>query len=225
MLEKKLKKKRDLPSFIHLPYQWDIDKMREEYLKVAEIVGEYNTTPQDMDYMLHRYDKHFLPFFDFDKYHYINLTDFNEERTEPSKYNILQWPIKGQKNIDEPRMDERNYDKKNKYCNEFWSNILDTFKSPVTRAKFVIMHPHSEIKAHYDYNTDFCIRVQIPIFTNPDVKFVIERTEDKSIEELHMPADGTGWFINAGMNHWVINDGDTKRIHLMLTVVGQDDLV
>jgi aspartyl/asparaginyl beta-hydroxylase (cupin superfamily) len=79
-----------------------------------------------------------------------------------------------------------------------------------------------EIKAHVDYDTTLICRYHIPILTNPDVKFFVQR--GTSVHEFHMPADGNIYFFNQGLKHWVKNDGNTPRLHLIIDVHGQVEI-
>ena len=44
------------------------------------------------------------------------------------------------------------------------------------------------------------------------------------IQKMHMPADGSVYFLNTGMTHWAENNGDNGRIHLVISLNGQEDL-
>jgi hypothetical protein len=39
-----------------------------------------------------------------------------------------------------------------------------------------------------------------------------------------MPADGSIYFFNSGMVHWVSNNGTEPRLHLIVDTNGQEDL-
>ena len=84
------------------------------------------------------------------------------------------------------------------------------------------MAPGHSIKPHIDYNTTYSIRVHIPIITN-DQSFMCVKNKD-GIQKMHMPADGSVYFLNTGMTHWAENNGDNGRIHLVISLNGQEDL-
>ena len=41
----------------------------------------------------------------------------------------------------------------------------------------------------------------------------------------HMPADGSVYFFNSGIKHWVDNNGTESRLHLIIDTHGQEDLI
>jgi len=42
--------------------------------------------------------------------------------------------------------------------------------------------------------------------------------------KMHMPADGSVYFLNTGLVHWAENNGNEGRIHLVISLDGQEDL-
>jgi aspartyl/asparaginyl beta-hydroxylase (cupin superfamily) len=42
---------------------------------------------------------------------------------------------------------------------------------------------------------------------------------------FHLPADGSVYFFNSGIKHWVENNSSEDRIHLIVDTHGQEDLV
>jgi aspartyl/asparaginyl beta-hydroxylase (cupin superfamily) len=42
--------------------------------------------------------------------------------------------------------------------------------------------------------------------------------------EFNLPADGSVYFFNSGIKHWVHNNSDQARIHLIIDTHGQEDL-
>ena len=44
------------------------------------------------------------------------------------------------------------------------------------------------------------------------------------INKIHMPADGSVYFLNTGLTHWAENNGTEGRTHLVISLNGQDDL-
>jgi aspartyl/asparaginyl beta-hydroxylase (cupin superfamily) len=42
--------------------------------------------------------------------------------------------------------------------------------------------------------------------------------------EYKMPADGSIYFFNGGLLHWVSNNGTEPRLHLIADVEGQQDI-
>ena len=121
--------------------------------------------------------------------------------------------------------DERNYQEivdwaKGTYIEEVLNNF---FISKTTRTRLIIMKPKGFILPHMDYNTSYSVRYHIPIQTNPWSYMGIQRKNELP-EVKHLPADGGVWFINQGWKHSAWNFGETNRIHLIVSVMGQDDL-
>lgn len=121
-----------------------------------------------------------------------------------------------------PEADERNYTKPNQYLKGYVKEIRDSFKCEMTRSRYAVLKAHEQIKPHIDLNTNHAIRFHIPLITNEKVIFGV-KGKNRTVE-LNMPADGSVWFINVAYTHWVKNDGDEDRIHLIFSAVGQQDL-
>lgn len=122
-----------------------------------------------------------------------------------------------------PQLDERNYCVPNKHAKGALLDILKSFKARFTRTRLAVLMPGFEGKPHIDYNTDYSIRVHIPIFTNPNSHFCYVK-KDGTVESVHMPADGRMWCVNTGYTHYVTNLGDAPRLHLVVNLETQDDL-
>lgn len=122
-----------------------------------------------------------------------------------------------------PQLDERNYCVPNQHAKGALLEILKSFKARFTRSRLAVLMPGFEGKPHIDYNTDYSIRIHIPIFTNEQSHFCYVK-KDGSVEALHMPADGRMWFVNNGYTHYVTNLGTTPRLHIVVNLETQEDL-
>lgn len=121
-----------------------------------------------------------------------------------------------------PEADEKNYDKRNQYATGYVTEIMDLIEKEVghvTRTRYAVLMPGEEIKEHRDINTDKAVRIHIPLFTDPDVLFGVRGKN--SLVEKHLPADGNVWFINQAYPHYVKNESNKPRVHLVMSVVGQ----
>lgn len=121
-----------------------------------------------------------------------------------------------------PEADEKNYDKRNEYSKGYVGEIMDLIEKHVghvTRTRYAVLMPGEEIKEHRDINTDKAIRIHVPLFTDPDVIFGVRGK--KNTVEQHMAADGGVWFINQAYPHYVKNESNKPRVHLVMSVVGQ----
>ncbi len=118
------------------------------------------------------------------------------------------------------------YAKRNKFWKGYGAEVLDLIEQNighVARTRYAVLKAGEEIKPHLDINTDKAIRIHIPLITHPDV--VIGTEGKKRTVELHMPADGSVWFLNQGYKHWVKNDSDIDRVHLVVVVTGQNGIL
>ena len=121
-----------------------------------------------------------------------------------------------------PEADEYNYGIRNEHVKDIFKEILDMFESPVCRVRLAVLKPGFTIKPHIDYDPTYIVRYHIPIFTNEDV--VVGGKVNEDVIEYHIPADGSVYFFNSGVLHWVSNNGTEPRLHLVVDTNGQDDL-
>lgn len=85
------------------------------------------------------------------------------------------------------------------------------------RARFSTLAPHSTVKPHIDYDTLYGIRIHIALETNEHCYNGGWDRDGNEVKE-HIPADGTVWFVNPGVKHYAVNDGDTARNHLIISL-------
>lgn len=155
----------------------------------------------------------------------IRLKDNPYKQMPLTEYNPNFDPKKFHVKIPKNRLDERQYNKIKPWVkNTYLEKVLSTFKGFVTRVRISRMEPGCIVDEHIDYNTDYSIRVHIPLRTNNKSGFYIRRDLNGKKDYIQMPADGHCWFINQGYRHSAWNKGDTPRDHLVLSIVGQDDL-
>lgn len=233
--------RKQLPSFLKLPYHFDMDKILYEFKKFEDtnLYDDLNSSNPDSAYgdFYNSSSKleHLKKFAEVNEdvskgsqfYRQLSLTEFDGERSERQleQDNSVSTYRKSTNPADpsyDPVMDERRYTRRKDICTGYWNDILDTFKAPVTRTRFAYMAPGHSIKPHIDYNTTYSIRVHIPIITNKDA-FMCVKTKD-GIQRMHMPADGGVYFLNTGLTHWAENNGTEGRIHLVISLNGQEDL-
>ena len=247
-----LKKRRELPLFCRLDYRFDIQRILDEFHKNQfDNFAKYNDlNPGSELYenaLVYREYLHkwFLRDDEISKslnnntgfcgesYKQLALTDFDKEkfgRTDVDSLKRLKNDrkmriVKRASSEDSnyiPEADERNYTKRNHNVAGVFEEILDTFKAPVARVRFAVLMPGFRTATHIDSDTDYTIRIHIPIVTNLSAVFGIQKAG--VTKELHLPADGGVWFVNAGFPHYVFNGGTSPRVHLILALSGQDDL-
>lgn len=73
----------------------------------------------------------------------------------------------------------------------------------------VISGTHQDINPHME---NYNVRLHIPIITNPMSVFCT--TEGC----LHLPADGNGYFVRVNQPHYIKNEGERERYHLIMNV-------
>lgn len=83
------------------------------------------------------------------------------------------------------------------------------------RSRLMGLAPHSEVPSHIDihYYWRTHIRIHIPVITNPAVRFTC------GPDSVHM-APGECWIFDSFQLHNVQNEGDERRIHLVIDTVG-----
>lgn len=121
-----------------------------------------------------------------------------------------------------PEADEYNYGIRGPLVTGELEKTFDMFKSKITRARLAYLDAGHEIKPHYDYDTSYITRYHIPLLTKPEVMFFTKR--EGKVYQRHIPADGRVYFLNAGFVHWVKNNSDSPRLHLIIDCAEQYEL-
>lgn len=168
------------------------------------------------------------PMMEGDNYRQVYLTDFDETKTGGEVKFEFTNIFKRTRRLDPskseylPEADELNYGVRNELVTGELAKILDMFPSKLTRVRLAYLKDHFDIKPHVDYDPSYIVRYHIPLITNIDVRMFMERGSD--LAEIHLPADGKVYFFNSGLKHWVKNDGNEGRLHLIIDVHGQQEL-
>lgn len=171
-------------------------------------------------------------FLEGDKYKQLYLTDIDPSKMKTDSHTLFASStsiFSRTKRLNPlsdtyiPEADELNYNIRNKHVTDIFSEILDTFNSTVTRVRLAVLMPKFNIKPHVDYDPSYITRYHIPIFTNEQNIFGI-KIKNENIE-FNMKADGSVYFLNTGLLHWVNNNSDFPRLHLIIDTHGQDDLI
>lgn len=121
-----------------------------------------------------------------------------------------------------PEADELNYGIRTELVKGEFEKIFNLFSSKITRARLTFLMAGHEIKPHLDYDPTYITRFHMPVITHPDVIMYMERNGKET--SMHMPADGKIYFFNAGIKHWVKNNSQIDRLHLIIDVHGQAEL-
>lgn len=168
------------------------------------------------------------PSLEGDKFRQIQLTQFDTSKSKGMPEIKATTELERQRRLDPrsenylPEADEYNYGIRGPLVKGELEKILDMFKSKITRARLAFLDAGHEIKAHYDYDTAYITRYHIPLLTKPEVKFYTKR--NGAVYEHHFESDGRVYFLNAGYVHWVKNDSDSPRLHLIIDCAEQYEL-
>lgn len=163
-----------------------------------------------------------------DKFRHLMLTKFDESK-RTNKVNFKYTSVyERQRRLDPsspnymPEADELNYGVRTELVTGEIEKILNMFTSKITRVRLAYIAGNHDLKPHIDYDPSYIVRYHIPIITNPGVKMFMDRSG--KTYSRHLPADGRVYFFNTGIRHWVQNDSDKARVHLIIDVHGQDEL-
>jgi len=103
------------------------------------------------------------------------------------------------------------------------ASIVNAFKCPHGRIRIMKLLPGTIIRSHrdtYEEVSDISfgqVRLHIPIKTNDKVQFTVAR------KNYHLP-EGRLIYINFTKQHYVRNDGNEERVHLVLDLKVNDFL-
>lgn len=97
-------------------------------------------------------------------------------------------------------------------------SVLDSLGAAILKVRIMKLIKGKKIATHIDnFADDNIIRLHIPIVTNPDVRFVVEK-EDRNLEE------GNLYWVNVRKQHRVENKSNKDRIHLVFDVLRNENI-
>lgn len=100
----------------------------------------------------------------------------------------------------------------------YFKEIVDSFQCEKESVRLLSLSPNSYIKEHTDSDggyEDGFFRIHIPIQTNDKVIFTVNK------KPLPM-REGECWYANFNKPHFVSNQGETDRIHLVIDCLRND---
>jgi Aspartyl/Asparaginyl beta-hydroxylase len=100
----------------------------------------------------------------------------------------------------------------------YFKEIIDSFQCEKEAVRLLSLSPNSYIKEHRDNNSGYengFFRIHIPIQTNDKVIFTVNQ------KPLTM-REGECWYADFNLPHFVSNDGETDRIHLVIDCLRND---
>lgn len=227
----------ELPVIAPLNIRFDIERLRQE---LAEFARDkvWDGLGSDYAHMCETHTKLPKMFFkeeelagvdcvcDLDwehtSYQQLSLTEFDdsyslEQRTEKSG---SAWDNRIAKH--DEKADERWYRKVKDDVPPYLREVLASFKG-AHRTRFAQLAPNSEVKPHIDYDTLYGVRLHIALETN-DQCFNGGWDKGGNETKLHIPIDGSVWFVNPGVKHYALNGGSTARNHLIISMDSQEFL-
>lgn len=121
----------------------------------------------------------------------------------------------------DPLIDER-------LCNNFDPRLKGTYilrliselKARPTRTRFIFLKPGDRVSLHADYDPTYSIRMHFPLVTN-ELCFNGYQLGGQ-IFRFHM-VPGRRYIVNNGIPHFAENLGTTGRLHLIVSLDGQED--
>lgn len=94
----------------------------------------------------------------------------------------------------------------------YTKKAVDALQCPKLSVRFLRLQPNSEIREHKDFDMVFWdgyVRIHIPVFTNPEVEFIVDNARIDMKE-------GECWFADFSKSHSVVNKGNSARVHLVI---------
>ena len=94
----------------------------------------------------------------------------------------------------------------------YFKQVLSSFRCPLLAVRLLKLDAGAVIKEHKDAELCFEmgeIRIHIPVVTNNEVEFYLDKERMKVKE-------GECWYMNFNLLHSVINKSKTPRIHLVV---------
>ena len=100
----------------------------------------------------------------------------------------------------------------------YLSEVLSTFKAPLQAVRLLKLDAGAVIKEHKDAELSYehaSIRIHIPIATNDEVEFYLDK------ERMNL-GEGECWYMNFNLPHYIINKSKEERIHLVIDALVND---
>lgn len=230
---KTVKGRKDVPPVLVLPFKVDVDKLWKE---IQKIDIEEDTNTSETQYRLNRMngEKFVEGYEDFivnySKITFQKMTEEAEEAIKTAKDIETIGPrerIKAMVDTSSewyhPSYDERNYTVYTEHATGYIKEVIEMFKGQACRSAIVKLDPTQFLSRHVDVGPEFVLRCHIPLTTNEKSRMGFK--VNGKWEEYHLPADGSIYAVNSGLEHYAYNFGDSVRVQMRVCVMGQEDLV
>lgn len=128
--------------------------------------------------------------------------------------------IKLDENYD-PLIDERNYTKlPESLMGTYIEEVLNQFKAIPIRARFVKLKRGQKVDKHIDYSPKYALKAHIPVITN-----LLAHMKFQGWDNEWSMLPGAAYIVNTAIEHSAKNPGESERIHLVVSLDGQKDLL
>ena len=94
----------------------------------------------------------------------------------------------------------------------YFKTVLSTFQCPLLAVRLLKLNAGAIIKEHKDADLYFEkgeIRIHIPVITNDEVEFYLDK------ERMNLK-EGECWYMNFNLPHSIINKSKIDRVHLVI---------
>ncbi len=108
----------------------------------------------------------------------------------------------------------------NELCKGEFENIIDYLESigwHTFRARIMEVNPGNPECWHLD-GYEGSTRYHVPLQTNEEC-YLQWKDENNEIKSFHLPADGSGYWLNTDVVHHYINRGSSMRAHIIIDLI------
>lgn len=154
---------------------------------------------------------------------HIKKTDWKERQRTASRKQLLRSVISLNHDYD-PLTDERNFTVlKPELIGTYFEEVLSMFKARIARTRISTIKPGEVVQTHVDANAKYVLRAHLPISTNNEsFSYYYDQSGNKTTINMK---PGNIYVLNPGVSHGAYNNGETDRIHLVIGLDGQEDIL
>ena len=105
------------------------------------------------------------------------------------------------------------------FKNSYFDDIINLFPITVTRVRILKI----KNKCVYRLHRDMTYKFHLPIITNPSNLFIFPEQRHRVI--MHLPADGTVYYVDTSETHTFMNGGEGDRYHMVFTSNLEKDII
>lgn len=218
-----MKLKYKLPNYAKLENKFDIEKLKKSVLELEHLFTNVYDANGKLCASHHKLATDVHTFFD-----QINLTTNDnlekistEQCMELLETNSVKNRIR--ENVTDSGIDEKSYNIPTpQYVNSYFQEVVESFKADAIRVRITKLGAGKSLIPHIDYDPSYAVRIIVPIFSD---KLCVNQFYRKNVlEEVHLEADGSAYFLNTGVKHSVVNNSSSDRIALMVSLNNTFDI-